>query len=135
VRSQLLGATLDGTLRQQQKHSVRHPHRRWDVVRDDQHRHSRIAVHAHQQTLDPLRGRGIEARKWLVTKEDRGFADDRARQRSALQHAAGELTRQEVSDVRHTDLVEAVVYLGRDLRLREPRVLAQRKGEVVEDRE
>src|SRR6266550_402601 len=66
-------------------------HRFLDRVRHEEHRRLQVAPEVDQQILHSHPGGRIERAEWFVHQNDSGPQDQRARDRDALSHAAGQL--------------------------------------------
>ena len=76
---------------------------------------------------------GIEPDEGLVVDEHLGVHHDRARERHAPRHAAGELRRHQPRGAAQAHGVQLRQHERADQPLRQVRVLAQREGDVLED--
>src|ERR1043165_1072892 len=106
---------------------------RLDVVRDDDGRHVQLRLQVDDHLVDLLRGDRVEAGGRLVVEDHLRLEHDGAGQADALAHAAGKVDRQEVLGVRQVDELELLTHGALDLPFRHLRMLAQRKGDVLED--
>ena len=104
-------------------------------MRHDDGRRREPLVQVDDEPVDRHRRHGIEARRRLVVEEDLGLERDGAGQGDALLHAARERGgKQALHVASEVDEPEHLRDAGRDLLLRPGRVLAQREGDVLEDR-
>jgi len=101
-------------------------------VRDHDHGDSEHLVELLDQVVDFRRSDRIEARRRFVEVDDVGVEGDRARNRSALSHAARQGTRQLVGDVQQPHHVELHARGLPDDVGGKVGVLAQRQGDVLE---
>src|SRR5207244_3079424 len=104
------------------------------IVRDHAQRRP-AAVQLAEELHDRFAVDGIEISGWLVRKQDRRRADERARYRDALLLAAGELRWVVAQPVRHADALERIVSPAPTLLARGPAALraaqAQRQLHVL----
>ena len=90
-----------------------------DVVRHEENRHVELLTDLQHQVLEVAAGLGVHRRERLVHQQDRGLVRERARDRDALLHPAGELPGVVVEEARQADRLE-----------RPPRRAALRSGRV-----
>src|SRR5450759_5123637 len=115
--------------------AIGHEQRRDDVVGHDDGRRCEAVVQVDDEPVDRQRGHGIEPRRGLVVKEDLGLERDGAGERDTLLHAARERGGQEPFHVAaEVHEPEYLAHARRYLFLGPRRVLAQREGDVLEDR-
>jgi len=120
----------------QRRHAVADRIEAGEVVGDHEHGQSQRLLQRLDQGVEIAGGDRIEPRGRLVEKHDRGIERERARQRHALGHAAGQFGGKLVAVLRpQSDHFE----LGRrDLvhqRIRQFEVLSQRKLDVLPHRQ
>ncbi len=80
-----------------------------EVVRDQQHRHSQLALETVEQLENLRLDRHVERGRRLVRNQHLGVTDERHRDHDALAHAAGELMRiviDALSGVREADQLQ-----------------------------
>ena len=106
------------------------------IMGDHEHRQPQRLLQGLDQRVEIAGGDRIQTRGRLVEKHDCGIERERARQRHALGHAAGQFGRKLVAVLRlepdHFELG------GRDLvhqRVRQHQIFAQRKLDVLPHRE
>ena len=84
-------------------------HRLIDVVRHEEDRHPALQVQAAHEVFEVGAGLGVDRGERLVHDEHLGLVRDRARDRDALLHPAGELPRVALGGVVEPDRREGVV--------------------------
>ncbi len=109
--------------------------RAFELVRHDDDRHAQRIAQAQDQLVELGRDDRIEARRRLVEEEELRIHHDRARERCALDHAAGQLARHQILKAAEVDDFELEPAHDADRRRIERRVLAQRQRDVLADRQ
>ena len=90
-------------------------------------------VQAADQAQDDAERNRIETDEGLIVDEDLRIHDDRARERHAARHAAGKLRGHERRRAAQAHRLQLGEHDQTDQPLRQIGVLAQRKGDVLED--
>ena len=96
----------------QQHHPVAEAHRLAHVVGHEEHREAGLAPEPLELVVQHVAGHGVERAERLVHEQDVGLLRERARERDALAHAAGELVRALVAEGAEVHEVEELVGLG-----------------------
>src|SRR3954447_4790074 len=107
--------------------------RRLNVVRDDDRGHVQLRLQVDDHLVDLLRRDRIESGRRLVVEDHLRIEHDRSRQADALAHAAREIDRHQMLGVRQVHQLQPLAHRARDLVVAHLRMLAQRKGDVLED--
>src|SRR5258706_863291 len=119
----------------QERDTVGHEEGRRDVVRHEDGRRAEPFVQVGDQAVDRHRRDRVEAGRRLVVEEDVRLQGDGPRERHALLHPARERGREEPQHVApEVDEAEHLDDARLDLCLAHLRVLAEREGDVLEDR-
>ncbi len=113
-------------------HRVGHRRDLRHVVRHHDAGEAERVVQAANQAQDDAHRDRVEADEGLVVDQDLRVHDDRARQRDAPRHAAGELRGHQLRGAAQTDRLQLGEHQLADQPLRQIRVLAQREGDVLE---
>ena len=99
----------------------------------EDHRHAEFVVDAHQQSLDQLDRHRVEPGERFVGQDDNRVSHERACQRHALDHTAGQFARFEVVNRVESDRMQAGANALFDLGLCQLPMLAERERDVLVD--
>ncbi len=105
-----------------------------DVVRDDDRRDAERVVQLADELADDAERNRIESRERLVVHHEHRIERDRARERDAARHAARQLRGPQLRGAAQADRVQLHEDQVADERVRQLRVLAHRKRDVLEHR-
>ncbi|MCY1225075.1 hypothetical protein D9M72_372650 [compost metagenome] len=95
-------------MRRQQRHAVAHHQRLFDRVRDEQQREAHLVPQFEQLLLHAAARERVERGKGLVHQQHARLHRQRPRDRHALLHAARELVRVHIGELREAHLVQVV---------------------------
>ena len=103
------------------------------VVRDHKDRHAVFLVESDEELFDPPDRYWIEAGEGFVAEQNTGLVHDGASKRGTAQHAPGQFSGQQMVDVAQADALESGMYPCANFRGPHRGMLAEGKGDIVED--